>query len=124
MKLFTGKRIVDGIVFGKTFIYKKNNIQIQKVYIENVQKEILRLDNAIYEIKEELEIAYNDALKDYSQDEADIFNVQKTLLEDEDYIISIKDFIKYEQVNSEFAILKVTENLIQEFSKIADDYIK
>lgn len=62
MKLYNGNCIVDGIVLGKILIYKKNNIQIQKIYIDNVNKEIDRLKNAINEVSKELDISYEYAL--------------------------------------------------------------
>lgn len=124
MKLYNGNCIVDGIVLGKILIYKKNNIQIQKIYIDNVNKEIDRLKNAINEVSKELDISYEYALNNLTKDDALIFKVQKTLLEDEDYIDAIKDFIINEKINAEYAINKVTEDLIIEFSKIKDSYMK
>ena len=124
MKLYNGNCIVDGIVLGKILIYKKNNIQIQKIYIDNVNKEIDRLKNAINEVSKELDISYEYALNNLTKNDALIFKVQKTLLEDEDYIDAIKDFIINEKINAEYAINKVTEDLIIEFSKIPDSYMK
>lgn len=124
MKLFNGNSIVDGIVFGKCFIYKKNNIQIQKFYIENISKELDRLNKAIKEVYDELEESYKYAIKNLTEDEALIFKVQQTLLEDDDYIGSIKDFIQDNKLNSEYAIQVVTEQLIEEFSKITESYMR
>lgn len=124
MKLFYGNNIVDGIVFGKILIYKRNNIQIQKFYIENVKKEINRLNKTIEDVSEELEKAYSYALNNLTENEALIFKVQQTLLEDEDYLDTIKNMIINEKVNAEYAVQKVTEQLVNEFSKISDAYMK
>lgn len=124
MKLYNGNCIVNGIVFGQILIYKKNNIQIQKIYIENINKEIDRLQMAIDEVSKELDVSYEYAMDHLTNEEALIFKVQKTLLEDEDFIIAIKDLIIKEKINAEYAIQKVTDDLILEFAQIPDSYMK
>lgn len=124
MKLYNGNCIVNGIVFGQILIYKKNNIQIQKIYIENINKEIDRLQMAIDEVSKELDVSYEYAMDHLTNEEALIFKVQKTLLEDEDFIIAIKDLIIKEKINAEYAIQKITDDLILEFAQIPDSYMK
>lgn len=124
MKLYNGNCIVNGIVFGQILIYKKNNIQIQKIYIENINKEIDRLQMAIDEVSKELDVSYEYAMEHLTNEEALIFKVQKTLLEDEDFIIAIKDLIIKEKINAEYAIQKITDDLILEFAQIPDSYMK
>lgn len=124
MKIYNGTNIVDGIVFGKILIYKKNNIQIQKFYIENISKEIKRLEKAISEVYKELEKSYKYALKNLSENDALIFKVQQTLLEDDDYIVNIKTLIEKDRVNAEYAVQKITDDLLLQFSKITDSYMR
>lgn len=124
MKLYNGNCIVNGIVFGQILIYKKNNIQIQKIYIENINKEIDRLQMAIDEVSKELDVSYEYAMEHLTNEETLIFKVQKTLLEDEDFIIAIKDLIIKEKINAEYAIQKITDDLILEFAQIPDSYMK
>jgi phosphotransferase system enzyme I (PtsI) len=124
MKVYNGNNIVNGIVISKILIYKKNNIQIQKVYIENVDKEVSRLLDAIELVKNELNNSYEYALKELSEDEALIFKVQETLLEDEDYIDKITSLIKKDKINAEFAIHKITDDLIEQFKAIPDSYMQ
>lgn len=124
MKLYNGTNIVDGIVIEKVLVYKKNNIQIQKFYIENIKIEIKRLQDAINIINKELENSYEYAIKNLTEDEALIFKVQQNLLEDEDYLQQIKELIEKEKVNAEYAVHKVTEDLIKQFELIPDSYMR
>lgn len=124
MRLFNGNSIVNQIVFGKILVYKKNNFQIRKLYVENIEKEILRLEKVINEVKEELEESYQYALKNATEADALIFKVQSTLLDDEDYIEEIENLIRSERVNGEYAVQKVTDNLMEEFSQIPDSYMR
>ena len=101
LRLFNGNSIVNQIVFGKILVYKKNNFQIRKLYVENIEKEILRLEKVINEVKEELEESYQYALKNATEADALIFKVQSTLLDDEDYIEEIENLIRSERVNGE-----------------------
>lgn len=124
MRLFNGNSIVNQIVYGKILVYKKNNFQIRKLYVENIDKEIIRLEKAINEVKEELEESYQYALKNTTESEALIFKVQSTLLEDDDYIKEIEKLIRSERVNGEYAVQRVTDNLIEQFSNIPDSYMR
>ena len=124
LRLFHGTSIVNQIVFGKILVYKKNNFQIRKLYVENIEKEILRLEKVINEVKEELEESYEYALKNTTETDALIFKVQATLLDDEDYMEEIKNLIRSERVNGEYAVQKVTDNLMEEFSQIPDSYMR
>lgn len=122
--MFNGNSIVNQIVYGKILVYKKNNFQIRKLYVENIDKEIIRLEKAINEVKEELEESYQYALKNTTESEALIFKVQSTLLEDDDYIKEIEKLIRSERVNGEYAVQRVTDNLIEQFSNIPDSYMR
>lgn len=124
MRLFNGNSIVNQIVYGKILVYKKNNFQIRKLYVENIDKEIIRLEKAINEVKEELEESYQYALKNTTESDALIFKVQSTLLEDDDYIKEIEKLIRSERVNGEYAVQRVTDNLIEQFSNIPDSYMR
>lgn len=124
LRLFNGNSIVNQIVYGKILVYKKNNFQIRKLYVENIDKEIIRLEKAINEVKEELEESYQYALKNTTESEALIFKVQSTLLEDDDYIKEIEKLIRSERVNGEYAVQRVTDNLIEQFSNIPDSYMR
>lgn len=124
MRLFNGNSIVNQIVYGKILVYKKNNFQIRKLYVENIDKEIIRLEKAINEVKEELEESYQYALKNTTESEALIFKVQSTLLEDDDYIKEIEKLIRSERVNGEYAVQRVTDSLIEQFSNIPDSYMR
>ena len=124
MKLYNGTNIVDGIVIEKALVYKKNNIQIQKFYIENIKIEIKRLQEAVDIVNKELETSYEYAINNLTEDEALIFKVQQSLLEDEDYLQQIKELIEKDKVNAEYAVHKITEELIKQYEAIPDSYMR
>lgn len=128
MKLYSGKSIVDEIVFGEVLVYKKNNFKARKIYIENIDKEIERLNKVILEVKDELQNTYNMITKQISDNsqqlDSQVIKVQMTLLEDEDYIDEIQKLIRTERINAEYAVQKVTDNLVDTFSQITDSYMR
>lgn len=127
MKLYSGKSIVNQIVFGEVLIYKKNNFKARKIYIENIEKEIERLNKVMLEVKDELQQSYDLILEqnlENSELDAQVIKVQMTLLEDEDYIDEIQNLIRSERINAEYAVQKVTDNLVETFSQIPDSYMR
>ncbi len=112
-----------GIAIGKIII-KKNYIEVEKQKIEDCNKEILNLksaiDRAILEIEELIRYAESE-LKD---EELQIFQAHIHILKDREFIYPMEQKIKEEKVNAPWAVKEVTDNLINMFSSLADEYLR
>lgn len=113
-----------GIGIGKVLIYKEPKMDIVKENILDLELEMSRLENALKKAIKEIEHIYNTTLTTVGEKEAEIFTAHKMILEDPEYIGSIKEKIRTENINSEWAIKEVTNFYIEIFNNIEDEYIK
>lgn len=113
-----------GIALGKVFVYKEPEINIEKKNIDNLEKEIKRLDMAIEKGIKQIDKLYNKTLNNMGKEEAEIFNAHKMMIEDPEFIGSVKDRIKSEKSNAEWAVKIVAEEYIQIFENMEDEYLK
>ncbi|NMB08410.1 MAG: phosphoenolpyruvate--protein phosphotransferase [Tissierellia bacterium] len=113
-----------GIALGKVFVYKEPEINVVKENIENIEKEINRLDLAIEEGTKQVDKLYEKTLHNVGKEEAEIFNAHKMILKDPEFIGSIKEKVKSEKVNVEWAIKTISDEYIQIFENMKDEYLK
>ena len=113
-----------GIALGKVFVYKEPEINVMKENIENIEKEINRLDLAIEEGTKQVDKLYEKTLHNVGKEEAEIFNAHKMILKDPEFIGSIKEKVKSEKVNVEWAIKTISDEYIQIFENMEDEYLK
>ncbi|MDE6957319.1 MAG: phosphoenolpyruvate--protein phosphotransferase, partial [Lachnospiraceae bacterium] len=89
MITLSGKSVFGGIAIGKIAFYKRNEIQIKRNHVDNVEKEVKRFEAAKAEAKEQLQELYKKALEDVGEANAMIFETHHMMLEDLDYVESI-----------------------------------
>lgn len=124
MHVYSGKSVYGGIAIGKAFILKKNEGSVRRQHINDVEKEVKRLYEAVDKAKKELDELYEKALAEVGEQNALIFDVHKMMLEDQDYLDSIIHIIKNEQVNAEYAAIVTGDNFAEMFSSMDDAYMK
>lgn len=124
MEIFEGKPIYKGTVIGKIFYYSKNQNQVKREKITDVEAEISRLESALAIAKEQLETLYEKAVVEVGETNAMIFEVHSMLMEDEDYNDSIINIIKNEEVNAEYAVATTGDNFSVMFSQMEDEYFR
>lgn len=73
---------------------------------------------------EQLEELYQKALKEAGEEQAMIFDVHKMMLDDADYLDSIRGLIRDEKMNAEFAVNLTGENFAGIFASMDDEYMK
>lgn len=119
-----GLGVSSGIGIGKALIIDKNQLDINKNYVTDVEKEIDRLSSAFETAREQVNELYKRAIDKLGEKEAQIFKSHEMMLEDETLISEIQDRIKEEKVNAEYALNEVTNIYIEMFEKIEDEYLK
>ena len=119
-----GIGVSPGISIGKVFLKKEVNIDIKRKDIDNVEVEIDRLDENIDKSIKEIEYLYEYTLKEFGQKEAEIFNAHRLMLEDPEFIGRIKNNIKEEKINSEWAVKKATDEYVKILESLDNEYLK
>ena len=101
MQKFLGKSANKGIAQGPVMVIKNGNLRIRHEKISNVQSEIKRVESAVKRAREQLQTLYTKASEEIGESVAAIFKVHRMILEDEEYLGSIRNIITAEMVNAE-----------------------
>ena len=117
--MLKGKGISEGIGIGKALLLKKQEIKIEKNKIENVDKELEKLNVSLNSVIQETE-----NLKDVSSNEQkQIFEAYLMILQDETLTQKAKELIEKENFNCVYAVEQGLGEIITNFRNIPDEYI-
>ena len=124
MRILYGQKASPGIAIGDIYYIKRQKANICTRNIDDVQKELDRVEKAVQEAVRQLETLKNIALEKMGSEEAELFEVHSMMLTDLDYRDSIANIITEEKVNAEYAVSKTTDIFAQMFLNTESDYMK
>ena len=119
-----GKSVFGGVAIGTIQFYKRNEITIKRTRVEDVEAEVERFQNAKAKTLELLKGLYEKALEDVGEANAMIFEAHQLMLEDPDYVESIENIIRTQDVNAEYAIGATADNFAAIFEAMDDAYMQ
>ena len=114
MITLTGKKVSEGIAIGKLSFYKREAKEIRRIYVKDVDKEIQRFQKARMKAIQELKNLYDTAAKEVGDANAAIFEMQQTILERQELVDQVNQFIVEQKLNAEYAVQSVAENYLTE----------
>lgn len=124
MIICSGKSVLKGVAIGKIYLYKKQEYVLEKKQIEDTEAEIARFELAKETATQQLDSLYHKALEEAGEEQAMIFDVHKMMLDDGDYLDSIRSMIRDDKVNAEYAVSITGDNFSAAFASMDDEYMK
>lgn len=124
MRRYTGKGVYSAVAAGRISVFKRNEVSVKRIRIEDTEKEKQRVKKAKKDATEELQEIYDKALKEVGEANAQIFEIHMMMLEDVDYNDSIQNIIDTQAVNAEYAVAVTSDNFVEMFSAMEDAYMK
>lgn len=124
MTEYNGKNVYGGIAIGKIHIMAKSEQRIVRHKIDDCNDEISRFEKAKTEAQSQLAALYDKAKKEVGEASAAIFEIHQMMLDDDDYLNSIKNIIAEQGVNAEYAVGITADNFSEMFSSMDDAYMK
>lgn len=124
MKKLTGKPVFSGTAIGRISVLTKKDESIKRVHVDDMEGEQNRVMNAKEQAQKELQALYEKAVQEVGEAGAMIFDVHQMMLDDDDYLDSIKNIIALENVNAEYAVATTGDNFAEMFAEMDDDYMK
>lgn len=124
MEQFSGKSIFKGTAIGRILFYSKNQQQVKRAKVEDVEAEIKRYEEAKAKAIEQLGVLHDKAVAEVGEANAMIFEVHAMMLEDDDYNDSVYNIIRNDSVNAEFAVATTGDNFSVMFAEMDDEYFK
>lgn len=124
MQVSAGKSVYGGIAVGRIHIFHKEDSQVKRETVTDVEREMARFEHAREHAKKQLQDLHDKALQEVGESGAMIFEVHQMMLDDLDYIESVTNMIKTQNVNAEFAVATTGDNLSEVFATMEDAYMR
>lgn len=119
-----GQGVCGGVAFGKLYLLKKSANIVKREKTENTENELKRFEKAREETVRQLEGLYNKALSEVGEENAMIFEIHRMMLDDEDYLQSVRTIIETQKLNAEAAVAMTADNFAEMFSSMDDSYMQ
>ena len=124
MITISGKSVFGGVAIGKLLFYQRSDKVIKRTHVDDVDAEWKRFQEAKDTAVQQLKGLYDKALEDVGEANAMIFEIHQMMLEDLDYLESIENIIRTQEVNAEFAVATTADNFQKMFAAMDDAYMQ
>ena len=119
-----GKTVCAGVAFGPIFVFSREESTVKRTHVESSEDEIARFEAARAQAIDELGALYDKAIKEVGEANAMIFQIHQMMLDDLDYIESIKNIIADQLLNAETAVAQTCDNFVAMFEAMDDAYMR
>ena len=124
MEKYIGKGVYSAVAIGKISVFKRSDMEVKRIKIDDPDGEIERLENAKKKAVSELEKIYEKALKEVGEANAQIFEIHIMMIDDDDYNDAIREMITNQSVNAEYAVAVTADNFAEMFASMDDAYMQ
>ncbi len=124
MRTFLGKGVCPGIAIGRISIIKHTEAKVTRIHVDDIAAELERYEGARADADRELLYLYEKALPEVGEAGAQIFEIHRMMLSDEDYNDSVRGMIERQEVNAEYAVALTCDNFEAIFTAMEDSYMK
>lgn len=124
MEIYKGKAVYKGVALGKIKVMKNGGKAVQKIRIDNTESELQRMEEARQRAVSQLKKLYSKAVREVGEASAAIFEIHQMMLEDDDYLNSVRAIIETEHTNAEYAVSTTRDSFSAMFSSMDDEYMQ
>jgi phosphotransferase system enzyme I (PtsI) len=124
MKKFKGLPASKGVAIGKAFVYQGEEPRVVSNFIEDVEGELTRLEQALKTSREQLEKIRAKAQAEAGEEAAEIFDAHILILEDPVFLEGVKVKIAEQKINAETAITEVVREYASLLASLESEYMK
>lgn len=118
-----GIAVSPGIGIGKVFI-KEELPEVERRTIENIATEIEKVEEAFTKVEKDLNILYEEKKIKLGEEKAQIFKAHLMILQDPEFSDRIRNNIKNEKMNAEYANKLVIDEFVNMFESMDDEYFR
>lgn len=124
MKEIHGIGASSGIAIGQLMLLQHGKNEVEPSHILDVEGELNRLKAAQKKATDILNRIHLESIKRVGKEDSMIFEIHKMMIEDEDFSDAIREKVKKEQVNAEYAVWKTGNEFADRFAKMDDEYMR
>ncbi|HET7437603.1 MAG TPA: phosphoenolpyruvate--protein phosphotransferase [Thermoanaerobaculia bacterium] len=126
IRTYKGIGVSPGIAIGRALIIEKRVASVYRVPIrdEEIESEVNRFSEALKKTHEELVALSQKVSRSMGDEYASIFDAHAMIVGDASFGDKVSQKIEEEQVNAEWALAEVQEELQARFASFEDDYLR
>src|SRR5438874_1385859 len=126
VRTYKGIGVSPGIAIGRAVIIEKREASVYRVPIrdEEVVDEVGRFNAALEKTRDELLDLKHKVSRSMGDEYAQIFEAHAMIVTDPSFMDKVVDKIENEQVNAEWAVAEVQEELQARFNSFEDSYLR
>jgi len=124
MECYSGKSVYPGVAFGAAFLLQKSRLIIDETPAEDITSEWERFVEAKRLADAELGFLFQKTTEEIGEEEACIIDVQRMILEDEDFIEMVRAHIMEKAHRTDHAVSKAGKHFSEIFAALDDPYMK
>lgn len=124
--VFSGIAGSEGIAAGRAYVFINNQTEIdmESVAKEAIGTELEKLNEGIELSRTQLMRLKEKVLQEFNENEAQIFEAHRMMLEDPEFIGAVREAITSGAANAAYAVKKVADSYVALFEQIEDDYMR
>jgi phosphotransferase system enzyme I (PtsI) len=126
IRTYKGVGVSPGIAIGRAVIVEKRVASIYRVPIreDEVEGEVARFIESLVKTADELRVLRDKVSRSMGDEYAQIFEAHAMIVGDASFQDKVQQKIETEQVNAEWALAEVQEELQARFASFDDDYLR
>ena len=124
MEQYSGKTVFPGIAFGKATLLIKEDLTLDKSPCADPDAEWAIFTDAVKAADKQLEALFEKTRKELGEEEALIIDVQRMMLQDDDFLEAIKDLMQNEASKAAYAVDRVGKQFYDQFAALDDPYMQ
>ena len=123
MNVIKGRGVCGGVAVSVIKLYTNGTVFVRREHRENTEEEIARFKAACQKTIQQLDGLYERALQCVGEENAQIFEIHKYMIEDEDYTDSVENIIRDNRVNAEYAVALTSDKFAMMLAAMDDEYM-
>lgn len=124
MEQIFGKGVSKGVAAGPISFYRRPSGEIPRRSVTDTAAELARFHDACETAKEQLGVLHDKALAEAGEDAAMLFEAHQMMLDDLDFVESIKGLIENDRLNAEAAVSDTGAQFAEMFAAMDDSYMQ
>lgn len=113
-----------GVAVAKAFVMEQHSLRVEKETVKDTDLEITRFQEALTKSIADLQDLKQRTLEQLGKEKAEIFESHLLIMNDPELIDPIREQIRNEQVNAEYALQEVSATFINMFENMKSAYLR
>ncbi len=122
--MFEGIVINNGLSIENVFVKEVKNVRIEFREVQNISRELDRLEEARKIVEEELKGKYERTLQLLGEDEAKIYRTHLKTLNSSILVGQVKKDIQEKKINAEFLLNRIRRKYYNMYGDVGDSFLK